>query len=180
MRINIATVLAVIFLILLTGCSSTKLIPYVPTETMSVRESTTILVDLTKKLSDVDIVINENHIVWGEVNDRVFFDSITSVAIYRKGRFFRNYYVYIFSKDLDKYAIWTKNLSEAEAYVKALQSLISANKKLNQLERSKPANLSDSASNLTQKLRDLQKLRDDGLITDEEYQKKKKQFLDNL
>ena len=170
------SILAVIVFIFLTGCGST-LIAYQPTPLDNVKDAADVLTELTKKLEHDDIIVEDNHMRW-HGGDRVFFESINSVAIYKKKG---SFYVYIFSSDKDMYLIWTEDRREAERYVNALETLRLASKK-RKTEAVSSLNTSEATvgDQTSQKLRELQALRKDGLITEEEYEKKRKKLIEHL
>ena len=72
---------------------------------------------------------------------------------------------------------YTKDFDEAKRYADAFESLRLEYKKI-PIGQDQPV---DTATNSTsQKLRDLQALKNEGIITDSEYQQKRKQLLDGF
>lgn len=145
MRINMAAVGMAIFAMFLSGCGST-LIAYQPSPGADVKEAAAVLVNLTKKLDDDDIVVEESHIRLGG-GSRVYFEAITDVSIYKKKSW---YYVYITTGEESRYAIWTKDQGEAESYVNALDTLMRANKAKTS-GNGEPAKFEEVAHPVTQK-----------------------------
>lgn len=165
----------VAFLIWLAGCANPP-IAYHPASMMSYKDATTMLVDLSKKKND-NIEINEEFIKPDNIN-RIYFKSVESVAIYGKvsSDGLGGYSVYVYGKDGGSYVYKTYSMKFAEQYVDALESLVYAYKE-KQKDLTRPET---AASSSAQRMQDLQTLKDKGLITETEYQQKRKQILDNL
>ena len=204
MRINTVAVLVLILSLFLTGCGST-LIAYQPSEKMSFKAASALVDELImgneNKYKPDSLAINESYISWGMgtdsatrggiftmsttshvIGERIYFKSINKIELYLKRR---NYIVQIQSKDIDRNVLATPDINEAKRLINALESLILASKSAPEgqstdipSEQGKPVN-ADTGST-AQKLRELQALKNDGLITDKEYQQKRKEMLEHF
>ena len=143
---------------------------------LSYKDASAALVDLSKKNHD-NVEITEEFVKL-ENGNRIYFKSFENVAIYGKATLdgLGGISVYVNSKDGGGYVYKTYSKKNAEQYVDALESLVFAYKeKHKELTKTETAPISSA-----QRMQDLQALKDKGLITEAEYQQKRKQILDNL
>jgi len=162
-------------LILLSGCAA-EMVAYHPPSIMNAKDASATLVELSKK-TDSTLEINEEYISFGKHN-RVYYKSINKVAIYKHqlGEI-QAYRVYIDSSDAGKYAYTTTILKDAEQYIDSLESLIYAYKTKHKEQNQ--TTLKPAISN-REKLEELQSLRNKELISEDEFQKKRKQIIEQI
>lgn len=177
----------------LTGCVS-KLVAYQPSQKVSFKEGANIVAGLTMKqphnVRPNKFEMYDDHIYWhygyytehypggSKTRDAYLkapFDAIRDVKIFLK-RGWYSVYLY-FNDDSNDAVYYTKDIDEVKRYADAFESLRLEYKKI-PIGQDQPV---DTATNSTsQKLRDLQALKNEGIITDSEYQQKRKQLLDGF
>lgn len=181
MHITKNLVTSLILSFLLAGCAA-EVIAYHPRAKMSVKEASATLVDLNNKMErSHPVEITDEFIQYVQNGDqrRFYFKSIEKVTIYDNKGWVK---VYVSGSDISDYVYiaphldLAENTKDAELYVDALESLVSAYKDRHK-DLTKPEIAPTSS---VQRMQNLQTLKDKGLITDSEYRQKRKQILDDL